>query len=104
MGDIVYLRIIGEKQGDISSGCGTYASVGNRWQVGHEDEIFAFALTNAITSTGNGVNLQGLQFCKLIDKSSPLLSNAINQNERLFIEIDLYRINKSGRWERYYYI
>ena len=55
MGDIVYLRIIGEKQGDISSGCGTYASVGNRWQVGHEDEIFAFALTNAITSTGNGV-------------------------------------------------
>ena len=24
MGDIVYLRIIGEKQGDISSGCGTY--------------------------------------------------------------------------------
>ncbi|WP_137494646.1 type VI secretion system tube protein TssD, partial [Escherichia coli] len=104
MGDIVYLRIIGEKQGDISSGCGTYASVGNRWQVGHEDEIFAFALTNAITSTDNGVNLQGLQFCKLIDKSSPLLSNAINQNERLFIEIDLYRINKSGRWERYYYI
>ena len=88
MGDIVYLRIIGEKQGDISSGCGTYASVGNRWQVGHEDEIFAFALTNAITSTGKGVNLQGLQFCKLIDKSSPLLSNAINQNERLFIEID----------------
>lgn len=57
MSDIVYLRIIGEKQGDISSGCGTYASVGNRWQVGHEDEIFAFALTNAITSTGNGVNL-----------------------------------------------
>ena len=55
MGDIVYLRIIGEKQGDISSGCGTYASVGNRWQVGHEDEIFAFALTNAITSTGKGV-------------------------------------------------
>ncbi len=54
MGDIVYLRIIGEKQGDISSGCGTYASVGNRWQVGHEDEIFAFALTNAITSTGKG--------------------------------------------------
>ncbi|MBA1681704.1 type VI secretion system tube protein TssD, partial [Escherichia coli] len=61
-------------------------------------------LTNAMTSTGNGVNLQGLQFCKLIDKSSPLLSNAINQNERLFIEIDLYRINKSGLWERYYYI
>lgn len=104
MSDLVYLKIIGEKQGDISSGCGTYESVGNRWQVGHEDEIFAFALTNAITSTGKGVNLQGFTFCKLIDKSSPLLCNAINQNERLFIEIDFYRINKTGRWERYYYI
>mgnify|MGYP000234773225 CR=1 FL=1 len=69
MGDIVYLRIIGEKQGDISSGCGTYASVGNRWQVGHEDEIFAFALTNAITSTGKGVNLQGLQFANSLIKA-----------------------------------
>ena len=104
MSDLVYLKIVGEKQDDISSGCGTYESVGNRWQVGHEDEIFAFALTNALTSTGKGVNLQGLTFCKLIDKSSPLLCNAINQNERLFIEIDFYRINKTGRWERYYYI
>ncbi|MDU2942244.1 MAG: type VI secretion system tube protein TssD, partial [Enterobacteriaceae bacterium] len=104
MSDVIYLRIIGEKQGDISSRCGTYESVGNRWQVGHEDEIFSFALTNALTSTGKGVNLQGLTFFKLIDKSSPLLCNAINQNERLFIEIDFYRINKTGRWERYYYI
>lgn len=69
MGDIVYLRIIGEKQGDISSGCGTYASVGNRWQVGHEDEIFAFALTNAITSTGKGVNLQGYNFANSLIKA-----------------------------------
>ncbi|WES68035.1 type VI secretion system tube protein TssD [Superficieibacter sp. HKU1] len=104
MSVLVYLRIVGEKQGDISSGCGTYESVGNRWQVGHEDEIFVFALSNRLTSTGKGVNLQGLTFCKLIDKSSPLLCNAINQNERLFIEIYFYRINKTGHRERYYYI
>lgn len=103
MGDIVYLRIIGEKQGDISSGCGTYASVGNRWQVGHEDEILPLHSPTPLPVLVKAL-IYRLQFCKLIDKSSPLLSNAINQNERLFIEIDLYRINKSGRWERYYYI
>ncbi|WP_445441409.1 type VI secretion system tube protein TssD [Citrobacter freundii] len=104
MSDFVYLRITGERQGDISSGCGAYESVGNRWQVGHEDEISVFTLVNTLTGTGNGLNLQGLNFCKLIDKSSPLFCNAITQNERLYIEIDLYRINKTGRWERYYYI
>lgn len=104
MSDIVYLRITGETQGNISSGCGTQASVGNRWQTGHEDEIYAFALVNTLTSTGKGINIQGLSFNKLVDKSSPLLCNAITQNERLFIEIDFYRINRTGRWECYYYI
>lgn len=104
MSDLLYLKITGEKQGNISSGCGTYESVGNRWQVSHEDEIFVFSLVNTVTSTGNGLNLQGLNFCKLIDKSTPLFCNAITQNERLYIEIDFYRINKTGRWERYYYI
>lgn len=59
---------------------------------------------NTLTSTGNGLNLQGVNFSKLIDKSTPLFCNAITQNERLYIEIDLFRINKFGRWERYYYI
>lgn len=59
---------------------------------------------NTLTSTGNVLNLQGFNFSKLIDKSTPLFCNAITQNERLYIEIDLFRINKFGRWERYYYI
>lgn len=104
MSDLIYLKITGEKQGDISFGCGTYASIGNRWQIGHEDEIYAFSLLNTLTSTVNGVYLHGLRFCKFIDKCSPFLYNAITKNERLYIEIDFYRINKSGRWERYYYI
>ena len=69
MGDIVYLRIIGEKQGDISSGCGTYASVGNRWQVGHEDEIFAFALTNAITVLVKALIYRGYNFANSLIKA-----------------------------------
>ncbi|EPG6282739.1 type VI secretion system tube protein TssD, partial [Citrobacter freundii] len=46
MGNLIYLKITGEQQENISSGCGTYASVGNRWQENHPDEIFAFSLSN----------------------------------------------------------
>ncbi|CAH3232102.1 Major exported protein [Citrobacter freundii] len=104
MSDIVYLMVSGQQQGVISAGCGTLASVGNRWQIGHEDEIFAFSLTNSITSTGKGSQLHGLRFCKLIDKSTPLFINAINNNEQLYMEFYFYRINRFGRWEKYYYI
>ncbi len=97
MSDEIYLTITGEQQGCISSRCGTSASIGNRWQIGHEDEIFAFSLSNSITNTGKGSQLHGLSFCKLIDKSSPLLINAINNNEQLFMEFDFYRINRFGR-------
>ncbi|MDM2992720.1 type VI secretion system tube protein Hcp, partial [Citrobacter sp. CK190] len=45
MSDIVYLTVSGQQQGAISAGCGTIASVGNRWQTGHEDEIFVFSLS-----------------------------------------------------------
>lgn len=104
MSDIVYLKISGQQQGAISDGCGAYASTGNRRQAGHEDEIFIFALANSITSTGKGSQLHGLRFCKLIDKCSPLLANAINNNEQLYMEFYFYRINRFGRWEKYYYI
>ncbi|EEE2300310.1 type VI secretion system tube protein Hcp [Salmonella enterica subsp. diarizonae] len=104
MSDIVYLTVIGEQQGAISAGCGTESSVGNRWQIAHEDEIFVFSLSNSMTSTGKGSQLHGLRFCKLIDKSTPLFTNAINNNEQLFIEFYFYRINRFGKWEKYYYI
>ncbi|EAU0426308.1 type VI secretion system tube protein Hcp, partial [Salmonella enterica] len=51
MSDLLYLKITGEKQGSISSGCETYESVGNRWQVSHEDGVFVFSLVNTVTST-----------------------------------------------------
>lgn len=108
MGDLIYLKLTGERQGDISSGCGcgcgTDASIGDRRQENHPDEIFAFSLYNGLVNTGSGINTQVLTFEKLIDKSTPLFINAINNNEHLFMEIDLWRINRFGRWERYYYI
>ncbi|MDU4401619.1 MAG: type VI secretion system tube protein TssD [Citrobacter koseri] len=104
MSDIVYLTVSGQQQGAISARCGTIASVGNRWQIGHEEEIFTFSLTNSITNTGKGSHLHGLRFCKPIDKSTPLFTNAINNNEQLYMEFYFYRINRFGRWEKYYYI
>lgn len=92
MGDIVYLSVTGEQQGTISDGCGSTGSVGNRWQIGHEDEIFIFALTNSIASTSLGFQLQSFRFCKQIDKSSPLFCNAINNNEQLFMEFYFSRV------------
>ncbi|MDZ8430955.1 Hcp family type VI secretion system effector, partial [Escherichia coli] len=104
MSNIVYLTVTGEQQGSISAGCGTSESTGNRWQSGHEDETFTFSLLNNINNTGLGSQFHGITFCKLIDKSTPLFINSINNNEQLFMGFDFYRINRFGRWEKYYYI
>lgn len=104
MSDIVYLTLSGELQGNISTGCGTQKSVGNRYQLGHEDQIFIFSLMQSTTSTGAGANHLGIRFCKTLDKSSPLLSNAINNNESLNMVFDIYRVNRYGRMEKYYVI
>lgn len=63
------------------------------------DEIFVFSLGAEVTNTGKGANLQGLTFNKQIDKSSPLLAQAINNNENMFMEFWFYRINRYGQWE-----
>lgn len=104
MSDIIYVAINGESQGEISKGCGSDASVGNRYQQGHEDEVFVFSLAKGFSSTGAGINAQGITFCKIIDKSSPLLMNAINNNESLNMVFSIYRINRFGRMEKYYLI
>ena len=104
MSNIVYLTVTGEQQGSISAGCGTSESTGNRWQSGHEDETFTFSLLNNINNTGLGSQFHGITFCKLIDKSTPLFINSINNNEQLFMGFDFYRINRFGRLEKYYYI
>ncbi|EAA4436826.1 type VI secretion system tube protein Hcp [Salmonella enterica] len=104
MGNLIYLTLEGNIQGQISAGCSSQASVGNRHQLGHENAIFVFSLTQAASGSQSGIHHHGLHFCKLLDKSSPLLSNAINNNERLKMIFDIYRINRYGRMEKYYLI
>ena len=104
MSNLIYLTLEGDIQGRISAGCGSQASVGNRYQLGHEDEIFVFSLMQEASGTGGRLHHRGLQFCKLLDKSSPLFSNAINNNERLKLTFDIYRTNRYGHMEKYYLI
>lgn len=104
MSNIIYLTLEGDVQGKISAGCGSQNSVGNRYQLGHEDEIFVFSLTQAVEGVNGRIHHRALQFCKLLDKSSPLLSNAINNNERLKLTFYIYRINKYGHREKFYLI
>ncbi|RTN24011.1 type VI secretion system tube protein Hcp [Enterobacter quasimori] len=104
MSNLIYLTLEGDIQGKISAGSSSQLSVGNRYQSGHEDEIFVFSLTQAERGIQGGVKHHGLRFCKLLDKSSPLLSNAINNNESLKMTFVIYRINHYGRMEKFYFI
>lgn len=104
MSNLIYLTLEGDIQGRISADCGSQASVGNRYQLGHEDEIFVFSLKQEAGCIGGRFHHRGLQFCKILDKSSPLMSNAINNNERLKLTFNIYRINRYGQMEKYYLI
>jgi type VI secretion system Hcp family effector len=81
--NVIYLTLTGERQGEISAGCGTEKSIGNRFQYRHENEILVYQLSSSSISTAGGVHHQGLRFTKPTDKSSPLLTTAINENEKL---------------------
>lgn len=86
MANIIYATVTGEKQGMISAGCGTSASIGNKYQINHTDEIFVLQFDHSISREHNVLH-HPVKFYKPIDKSSPLLSAAISENEnyRLYL-------------------
>ncbi|WP_411704547.1 Hcp family type VI secretion system effector [Edaphovirga cremea] len=103
MSNVIYLTIKGSSQGLISSGCSTKDSVGNKYQTGHENEIYVYSFDHDITREQN-VNHQPVEFIKAIDKSSPLLGVAISNNEKLSCLFDFYRTSSDGSQEKYYSI
>ncbi|EAS1760443.1 Hcp family type VI secretion system effector [Salmonella enterica] len=103
MANPVYLTLNGQLQGLISAGCSSMASIGNKAQIAHMDQIIVLGLSNGLTRVQN-VNHQTLIVQKPIDKSSPLLTKAINENECLTCELDYYRTNRFGINELYYKI
>lgn len=95
MANLIYMTLTGEKQGLISQGCGTYDSMGNKYQISHQDQIFLLALTHS-THRAQNVCHQPVSVTKLVDKSSPLLGVAIANNEKLQCNFDILRTNKTG--------
>lgn len=101
MANLVYLTLSGQLQGLISAGCSSLASIGNKAQLAHLDQIMVTSLRHGLTRAQN-VNHQELNITKPIDKASPLLSKAINENECLTCDFEYYRTNRFGINELYY--
>ncbi|AVT60649.1 MULTISPECIES: Hcp family type VI secretion system effector [Pectobacterium] len=103
MASIIYLKINGERQGLISAGASSVDSIGNKYQSGHEDEIFIYELMNQFTRLEN-VSLHPVDIRKPIDKSTPLLAQALNDKEKLNCEFLLYRTSSLGGHEVFFKI
>ena len=101
MANIIWLTLSGQAQGLISAGCTSVDSIGNKAQTAHRDQIMVLQISHGMTREQN-VNHQLLTLVKPVDKASPLLGKAINDNEVLTCEFDFYRTNRMGFNERYY--
>ncbi|EEK5541156.1 type VI secretion system tube protein Hcp [Salmonella enterica] len=101
MANPVYLTLNGDLQGLISAGCCSLVSIGNKAQIAHMDQIIVLGLSHGLTRAQN-VNHQMLVIEKPVDKSSPLLTKAISENECLTCDFEYYRTNRFGINELYY--
>ena len=99
-----YVEIVGEIQGEILGSC-TLA--------GREGNIVAYSFGHNITSPRDAASglptgkrqHSPLKILKEIDKSSPLLYQALVNNEKLTqIKLKFYRVSQSGREELYFTI
>ena len=101
MANPVYLTLNGALQGLISAGCSSMASIGNKAQIAHQDQIMVLSMNHGLTRAQN-VNHLSLNIQKPVDKSTPLLSKAITENECLTCDFEFYRTNRFGINELYY--
>ncbi|MDR2306817.1 MAG: Hcp family type VI secretion system effector [Paucimonas sp.] len=98
-----YLSITGSRQGLISAGCSTEASIGNRCQVGHTDEVMVLSLAHHLISNDSQRALhQPVLITKFVDKATPLLAQALDSGERIECDLNFYRTSPSGHLERYF--
>lgn len=102
-----YMTIKGSRQGLISAGAMTDDSIGNLWQLGHEDQILVQGLEHGVRVPKGGTAGKRMHsplvITKAIDKSSPLIFNALCTGESLDIcRLDYYRTSSHGTQENYY--
>lgn len=101
MSNMIYLKLTGKKQGLISEGCSSIHSAGNRFHLSHDNEISICKLINTLSLESHDP-FRHLDIIKPIDKSTPLLANALNKKERLLCEFLFYRTAEYGRSELYF--
>jgi type VI secretion system Hcp family effector len=101
-----YMTITGMKQGLISASCSTQASIGNKCQAGHANEIMVLSLSHNMANVGNidKPTHNPIMITKNVDKSSPLLAQALSTREEIDCTISFYRISPAGYQEKFYTI
>lgn len=80
-----YMTITGKAQGLISTGCSTQDSIGNKCQAAHTDEIMVLSYSHNMANIGN-INKpthNPIIITKNVDKSSPLLAQALSSREEI---------------------
>lgn len=102
-----FMTLRGERQGLISAGAYTEASVGNVYQSGREDQIMVQALSHGIfVPKGSGAGRRihkPLVITKAIDKSTPLINIALCTAEMLSkCRVEWFRTSPQGRQEHFY--
>ncbi|QUJ69699.1 Hcp family type VI secretion system effector (plasmid) [Photobacterium sp. GJ3] len=101
MASTAFISITGEKQGNISQGCNTQNSMGNKFQDNHEDEITVLSYSHSVGYNNRGIH-HPIQIVKRVDKSSPLLAQACINGEKLECELSFFRPNPKGGIELFY--
>ena len=106
-----YLHIEGENQGLITEGANSMASMGNRYQEEHVDEITVQAFDHCITvprdpqsgqPSGQRVH-EALVITKIFAQTSPKLFAALTSGERLpTMKLKWYRTSMTGQQEHYF--
>ncbi|KTC16180.1 type VI secretion system protein [Pseudomonas marginalis ICMP 9505] len=99
-----YITITGKAQGLISAGCSTQNSIGNKCQAGHVDEIMVLSYTHNMVNVGNTNKPlhSPIMITKNIDKSSPLLAQALSSKEEVNCVLSFYRVSSFGQQEKFY--
>jgi type VI secretion system Hcp family effector len=99
-----YLTMTGERQGLISAGCSAQDSIGNKCQTADLDEIQVLSFVHDMAQVGHSPHASDgpIVITKNIDKSTPLLAQALDQREELKCVLDFYRVSAYGNQEKFY--
>ncbi|WP_297832350.1 Hcp family type VI secretion system effector [Pseudomonas sp.] len=99
-----YMTITGPKDALISRGCSGYDSIGNKCQTAHIDKIMVLSFVHQIFNLENSkaATHQPVVITKNIDKSTPLLAQALANRDLVDCEIDFYRTSKVGGQEKFF--